>query len=168
MAGFNPHPARKPGATRDGNISSRIDCRFQSSPGPKAGCYPVHHNSDDLRTPVSILTRPESRVLPSAVSTRRPASTRFNPHPARKPGATALHGHKGVCIEVSILTRPESRVLLGLGDTAGRARCVSILTRPESRVLLTIGTVSSEFGRFQSSPGPKAGCYNHLTLLARW
>ncbi len=62
--GFNPHPARRPSATGEG---------------------------DDLapRPAVSILTRPEGRVLrPVAVRRYRPPDS-FNPHPARRPSATA-------------------------------------------------------------------------------
>ena len=70
---------------------------------------------DVLRAVVSILTRPEGRVQQRdgvGIGVDLPLSC-FNPHPARRPGATGaiascrpkmLHGL------VSILTRPEGRV----------------------------------------------------------
>ncbi len=61
---------------------------------------------------------------------------------------------------VSILTRPEGRMLSAV-DTAMLAKsiAVSILTRPEGRMLSHIATKLLAASWFQSSPGPKAGCY---------
>ncbi len=68
---------------------------------------------------------------------------------------------------VSILTRPESRMLQSWKAVLLAPGKVSILTRPESRML-----PFSHLARwdstvlFQSSPGPKAGCYvEHLKAL---
>ncbi len=61
---FNPHPARKPDATAELEEFEFLLLEFQSSPGPKAGCY-----KQKARFPLT------------------PAS--FNPHPARKPDATS-------------------------------------------------------------------------------
>ena len=132
---------------------------FQSSPGPKAGCYACANQ--DTRT----------------------SQCSFNPHPARRPGATCHH--RGTCnwLNVSILTRPEGRVLRGIPFTTMEDAGVSILTRPEGRVLL-LGLIILDYDilvsiltrpegrvlpnwrahrvactKFQSSPGPKAGCY---------
>ena len=41
---------------------------------------------------VSILTRPEGRVQPARSGISRRLRTRFNPHPARRPGATSRGG----------------------------------------------------------------------------
>ncbi len=90
--------------------------KFQSSPGPKAGCY---HNQ----------------------RARKMAIRGFNPHPARKPDATHLRSKFKLTQEVSILTRPESRMLRVNNKRA-------------------IGSC-----RFQSSPGPKAGCYFFLSVM---
>ena len=60
---------------------------------------------------VSILTRPEGRVLPF------------------------LGARLSDALTVSILTRPEGRVLLLIGMTSFAGASVSILTRPEGRVL---------------------------------
>ena len=83
---------------------------FQSSPDPKAGCYPLPGPGCPPRD-VSILTRPEGRVLPMAIHGLRAPDRfqsspdpkagcyglalvvidylqRFNPHPTRRPGAT--------------------------------------------------------------------------------
>ena len=82
--------------------------RFQSSPCPKTGCDRDRVRELPLRQ-VSILTLPEDRVRPAdgqsgawivsiltlpedRVRQRRPlilAGRRFNPHPARRQGATA-------------------------------------------------------------------------------
>ena len=60
---------------------------------------------------------------------------------------------------VSILTRPEGRVLLPLLLGVSHPFLVSILTRPEGRVLHTNLTLHVHRLLFQSSPDPKAGCY---------
>ena len=157
---FNPHPARRPGATSLGSKWSPAHRMFQSSPGQKAGCN----------------RKPERGWYPLN------QATGFNPHPARRPGATSpivvspepshfqsSPGQKAGCnsdrqqcplrlIPVSILTRPEGRVqappLLLLPTSA-----VSILTRPEGRVqpsdAIEVGFSATWF---QSSPGQKAGC----------
>ncbi len=63
--GFNPHPARRQGATRLAcNPPLRLS-QFQSPPCPKTGCDPV----------------------PRAA---HPACPCFNPHPARRQGATPV------------------------------------------------------------------------------
>ena len=84
---------------------------FQSSPAPKGECYasPMRFHLRPLV--VSILTRPEGRVLRLRECERR-------------------LGHL-----VSILTRPEGRVLRGACRRAAAHTHVSILTRPEGRVL---------------------------------
>ena len=62
---------------------------FQSSPGPKAGCYILTSGRAVAIFKVSILTRPEGRVLRENVALTREAYVpSFNPHPARRPGAT--------------------------------------------------------------------------------
>src|SRR5579884_165396 len=60
VQGFNPHPARRPGATVHTH-PQRSYAMFQSSPGPKTGCHRTYAHSKELRN-VSILTRPEDRV----------------------------------------------------------------------------------------------------------
>ncbi len=85
---------------------------FQSSPGPKAGCYLFGGIHIPVHVVVSILTRPESRML------------------------HVLQAIRYRSINVSILTRPESRMLqLQVGKWYPVCK-VSILTRPESRMLL--------------------------------
>ena len=93
--GFNPHPARRPGATIGSwtITMAAISGMFQSSPGQKAGCNrrPAIADPGAPATMVSILTRPEGRVQPWNACQRMIAivsGTSFNPHPARRPGAT--------------------------------------------------------------------------------
>ena len=182
---FNPHPARRPGATYSSGTRAGKSVQFQSSPGPKAGCYGRTREPDACDFRVSILTRPEGRVLHSATLAHFCESRGFNPHPARRPGATRGLPHPLLRDDsVSILTRPEGRVLpvrgvqpvqeqtfqsspgpkagcyLAQGAKREARRRVSILTRPEGRVLHMLKSASVMVNvAFQSSPGPKAGCY---------
>ena len=105
---------------------------FQSSPGAKAGCYSCSL-SGTTRT---------ARFNPHPA--RRPGATRtpyhpllydegFNPHPARRPGATRCDvGVRGSVYLVSILTRREGRVLLDDGGYYGAIYCVSMRQHPPS------------------------------------
>ena len=64
LEGFNPHPARKPGATHVGGFAPHRRAGFNPHPARKPGATPGNH-------------------------CRLCLNTRFNPHPARKPGATS-------------------------------------------------------------------------------
>ena len=132
---FQSSPGQKAGCNRPRAISASSVLSFQSSPGQKAGCNqlrPIRYG----RTP-----------------------TRFNPHPARRPGATRADEIIHVFKTVSILTRPEGRVQrLGSLIVTFLLQPVSILTRPEGRVQLNALIDSAPSDRFQSSPGQKAGC----------
>ena len=90
LVGFNPHLARRPGATTPADAAAfRAFDLFQSSPGQKAGC-----NLGGLgvrgggRVRVSILTRPSGRVQPVVDVASGRTTLCFNPHLARRPGAT--------------------------------------------------------------------------------
>ena len=136
---FNPHPARRPGATSHSGTTDPLASVFQSSPGPKAGCN----------------ARP-------VVGSATPCSG-FNPHPARRPGATLSHssGRLRNLNQFQSSPGPEGRVQLDDFDRiVGYGFGVSILTRPEGRVQHGASVRSSSVTWFQSSPGPKAGC-NH-------
>ena len=86
--GFNPHPARGPGAAVGAlKVMHMLLFRFQSSPGPGAGCCHGIHGDGCGQVGVSILTRPGGRVLPTLTGPPSRAPTGFNPHPARGPGA---------------------------------------------------------------------------------
>ena len=63
---------------------------FQSSPGPEARCYQGEQREGEHDAAVSILTGPGGPVLPAPLFTVPPGSTGFNPHRARRPGATRL------------------------------------------------------------------------------
>ncbi len=118
---------------------SHANHSFQSSPGPKTGC-----NAASISAPVScrlilvsILTRPEDRVQRNPRCYGTAAVQGFNPHPARRPGATPPPW----CVTtrrplVSILTRPEDRVQQTQPSDMFVEVAVSILTRPEDRVQL--------------------------------
>ena len=159
---FNPHPARRPGATSPECLIRDVSLfeRFQSSPGQKAGCNCRNCGRHAGLVVVSILTRPEGRVQPlvpirsrrnssfNPHPARRPGATRgtaavrrrpwgFNPHPARRPGATPEWPTNdevtgGSCFNPHPARRP------GATPRSSRPGCVplpvSILTRPEGRV----------------------------------
>ena len=114
---FQSSPSPKTGCYAMASMFMGEAAGFQSSPGPKTGCYVLHCSLDIFHFFVSILTRPEDRVLRQAV---------------QSPG-----GSEGV----SILTRPEDRVL-----PAAPSRSMEAPPDPS----------------FQSSPGPKTGCYPAL------
>ena len=121
---------------------------FQSSPGPKTGCFSC------------TLRRIRDRWC-------------FNPHPVRRPGASnerTEHCPPGQ--NVSILTRSEDRVLLDVGRIFLTYSDVSILTRSEDRVLRHPPPSYCHLNfMFQSSPGPKTGCFvldRSTSLAAGW
>ncbi len=115
------------------------------------------------RQDVSILTRPEGRMLFKSCGVASVMRRSFNPHPARRPDAivTWLRPLPGGA--VSILTRPEGRMLSRSSDRLETKKAiVSILTRPEGRMLFyAFHEGEADKIEFQSSPGPKAGCYAH-------
>ena len=131
---FQSSPGQKAGCNPKARSPRLVICLFQSSPGQKAGC------NNDTVVPsfspvlVSILTRPEGRVQRVVAACRNVHCGCFNPHPARRPGAT------------------EDRSCVALGDG------VSILTRPEGRVQRKARALPRSSWMFQSSPGQKAGC----------
>ena len=86
----------------------------------------------------------------------------FNPHPARRPGATPVEeGVRGRGQDVSILTRPEGRVLPpGCGPFCGGCVTFQSSPGPKAGCYKTFEWPSQAAAEFQSSPGPKAGCYN--------
>ena len=158
---FNPRPARRPGAPSRSTASSsavsqvsilarpegralragrpppRARCpRFQSSPGPKAGRSP-QPSKVCCSSPSSFQSSPGPKAgrSPAQRSGTSSRTTRFNPRPARRPGAPR---RPPACFE--------------------RLVVVSILARPEGRALrdLAVGAVGQLY-QFQSSPGPKAG-----------
>ena len=135
---FNPHPARRPGATA-ATTQRRRQQRL-----------------------VSILTRPEGQVPPSSISPSQASSPMFQSSPGPK---ARCHYHRtDRCVnreQVSILTRPEGQVPRGrLWHALRREHAVSILTRPEGQVPpLTCSGPLTLSDRFQSSPGPKARCH---------
>ena len=107
--GFNPHPARRPGATVEREFDTTEE-RFQPSPGTPAGCY--------LGTPLIRLSGREFQPSPGTPAGcyggsmhLPPTRERFNPHPARRPGATLDSGGEYVLGLVSTLPRHAGRVL---------------------------------------------------------
>ena len=120
---FNPHPARRPGARAppstgcdsQGQIRVSILTRPEGRVQVPIGAF------IGVKQPcVSILTRPEGRVQGRGLVRNGLRLRGFNPHPARRPGASiGLPVVRVSGIAVSILTRPEGRVQ---ADQVARAR----------------------------------------------
>ena len=142
-SGFNPHPTRKPDATR-----MRPSVRFceANSFNPHPTRKPdATYELPDSPTPyadVSILIRPESRMLHTAQAFHRLTCNRFNPHPTRKPDATMIGQEY---IHSVVLFQSSSDPKAGCYESSPRA----------------IPPIS---GVFQSSSDPKAGCYCPIPL----
>ena len=109
---------------------------FQSSAAPKDGCYFSDGELARLDIPVSILSRPEGRLLLSC-RVFRPTVFQFQSSAAPKDGCYDGEVQPELVLKcVSILSRPEGRLLLDwqLGDSTDTVK-VSILSRPEGRLL---------------------------------
>ena len=89
------------------------DEKFQSSSGQKAGCNPS--GKSPLRESRCFNPHPARRPDATAGWVGPPWQLeRFNPHPARRPDATPrCSRHDGRCLLVSILIRPEGRMQHG-------------------------------------------------------
>src|SRR5581483_788733 len=82
----------------------------------------------------------------------------FNPHPARRPGATVSLRVVRQLLPVSIPTRPADRVRQTARRPARAPSLVSIPTRPADRVRQPRSLPTGDPRRFQSPPGPQTGC----------
>ena len=93
---FNPHPARRPDATRlKAPRCSRREC-FNPHPArrPDATWIPPRQ-----AFPASVGFNPHPARRPDATRLKAPRCSRrecFNPHPARRPDATRLKAHLGM------------------------------------------------------------------------
>ncbi len=187
--GFNPRPARRPGATRPRAEAAPPELHVSILARPEGrALLALPAALVQLQQPVSILARPEGRALPrprpglplatldvsilarpEGRALRRLAvlarheQVRFNPRPARRPGATTRRrsSRRGRCTGFNPrpARRPGATVGVALADVVELR--VSILARPEGRALPS-RSVARPFAParlFQSSPGPKAGRY---------
>ena len=154
-------------------LGSNSKTKFQSSSDPKAGCddyVKVYYRQPSVsilicamrrlttsNIEVSILIRPEGRMR-----LRRetfPLQKSFNPHPTRRPDATATFVTTRGVDCVSILIRPEGRMRPGEPSGKEWSSDVSILIRPEGRMRpRTLAAGGGVVIEFQSSSDPKAGC----------
>ena len=135
--GFNPRPARGPGAAVLPHHRPQALHRVSILARPAGRALPGREDDvDALRSDVSILARPAGRALPGGSRTRpRGTPWRFNPRPARGPGAASTRSDT-----LTTTTQFQSSP----GPRAGRCRA--------GRTPL-----SEECDPFQSSPGPRAG-----------
>ena len=137
MPRFNPHPARRPDAMSQRGGPRGSPSKFQSSPGPKAGCY-------------------LPRSQPGAIVPG------FNPHPARRPDAICkLHkkAGQGNSFNPHPARRPDAILdLVVATHIADECFNPHPARRPDA---IPRSVTDISIGRwFQSSPGPKAGCYD--------
>ena len=108
---FNPHRARRPGATCRLRSRWPHPAEFQSSPGPKARCNSrvVYHKMMEPQFQSS--PGPKARCNLHAHESVGDCTFCFNPHRARRPGATSVEVPPSDCLRgVSILTGPEGPV----------------------------------------------------------
>ncbi len=182
---FNPHPARRPGATPNSEQQSTNQNHVSILTRPEDRVQPrqalFRFVGTDL---VSILTRPEDRVQRAVLLPTGGIPRCFNPHPARRPGATSIEIHRSDLVMVSILTRPEDRVQLRKREFVVRSLyCFNPhpARRPGATTLFFLMKTALArfnphparrpgatrppalptflfFEKFQSSPGPKTGC----------
>ena len=134
--GFQSSPGQKAGCNLHGGSAEADLYWFQSSPGQKAGCNGTLTIGGTTISDMFQSSPGQKAGCNPQASASSTTEACFNPHPARRPGATLHSCQSGHCLFVSILTRPEGRVQL-----------------PE--ILSYRGTL-----KFQSSPGQKAGCNN--------
>ena len=120
---------------------------FNPHPAPGAGCcrpLGLHKQLDQQQ--VSILTRPGGRVLRDrSRGGRLAASSCFNPHPARGPGAA----RRGCRLRIWRLGSFNPHPARGPGAAEGPCPNTNLVS-----------------DTFQSSPGPGAGCCRGAQLMA--
>ncbi len=180
---FQSSPGAMAGCNHCPTVTGSWAIWFQSSPGAMAGCNSSCRGASSRAPAVSILTRRDGRVqlrlLPRplarmgvSILTRRDGrvqpleppsdkvpATRFNPHPARWPGATPRYEQTQIALLVSILTRRDGRVQLGVavGAAPDDKRFNPHPARWPGATGAPPAPKSSQF-EFQSSPGAMAGC----------
>ena len=107
---FNPHPARRPDATLPSQASPAGLYSFQSSSSPKAGC----NMRCTTASPASLMFQSSSSPKAGCNEADEKGNARaefgFNPHPARRPDATAWNSSPYELTFVSILIQPEGRM----------------------------------------------------------
>ena len=158
---FNPHPVRRPGATRPGprtpadyliSILTRCEDRVLRRIGWRSGNCRKNFNPHPVRRPgATLLQRPRRKTRPD-----------FNPHPVRRPGATLSYI---LCLKVtniSILTRCEDRVLRPHTVRYVGVRVFQSSPGAKTGCYKVRETEPVHYSIFQSSPGAKTGCYSAL------
>ena len=136
---FHPHSGPKARCYQRLPLTTCRTWMFQSSPGPKARCY-------------------RARPGPTTV-------TVFNPHRARRPGATAASNAFIVASFVSS-SRPEGPVLTPRSAATPDLR-VFILTGPEGRCYLAYGKVAVRDVSFNPHRARRPGAWGLLPGLGQ-
>ena len=168
---FNPHPARRPDATRIvDSFKPRRLSEFQSSSGQKAGCNAAEGAGWRVRDTLfqsSSGQKAGCNAFRDVVSWTTSRAGGFNPHPARRPDATPCRSWSQPVIAQSFMFQSSSGQKAGCNvqaDSSGRylpQGVVSILIRPEGRMQPGCQAAQASAAlrfRFQSSSGQKAGC----------
>jgi len=132
---FNPHRARRPGATRAAVYGSARVHGFQSSPGPEARCYETITLREISMKLFQSSPGPEARCYQRwPTKGWGPKSFQSSPGPEARcyPGASPI---LTTAMQVSILTGPGGPVLLHFRVPLTALCAVSILTGPGGPVL---------------------------------
>ncbi len=88
-SGFNPHPPRQVGATRERTgAQGRVQPCFNPHPPRQVGATAPTEPGPHLRGGVSILTHLGKWVRRPGLARTQPSIRSFNPHPPRQVGAT--------------------------------------------------------------------------------
>ena len=186
LCSFNPHPARRPDASRlgDGALvpwcnvfqsssSRRPDARtaaladnqrgrgFNPHPArrPDASC-PFHHMLNGAIGLFQSSSSPKTGCKPPSPATRRPAAC-FNPHPARRPDASCALQPRQTrlpwCFNPHPARRPDARSAFGETNLSSTR---SFNPHPARRPDASPGPCAASWKLvlFQSSSSPKTGC----------
>ena len=132
---FQSSPGPRAGSNSCHAVTECLSGLFQSSPGPRAGSNDGDKETRVRLKGVSILSRPASREQCGSKSSRNAPLIRFNPLPAREPGAIcplAASARCDACFNPLPAREPgamEPKLIIAPMTEDG----VSILSRPASR-----------------------------------
>ena len=160
--GFNPHPARGPDAGASPHARRWAASSFNPHParGPDAGSHSQPLGRDFAGFNPHPARGPDAGSRPTNCSA---TTSCFNPHPARGPdaGRGARCGRSRRLDLVSILIRTEGRMLVTTDKIAPNAvSAFQSSSGPRAGCWAVAGAAMAvKFGRFQSSSGPRAGCW---------
>ena len=181
-AGFNPHPARRPGVTsarraatswnpfqsspgpEAGCNSARIaqnspNAAFQSSPGPEAGCNVSRVGLPRLLGEFQSSPGPEAGCN-TGISVVCPSFSTFQSSPGPEAGCNCFVVEQASGGPRGFNPHPARRPGVTRRRTSAPRKARSFNPHPARRPGVTRADAGGSASRqlFQSSPGPEAGC----------